>query len=206
MEELYRDILSFGCLRVFRHFTTYLRGREELLITIRSEESISSGRNFCLENRSSKSALPPASPSSSETKKVKSNETLFLLGAYGRYAWPYIWLRSDTEGCNHEFNKDRPVDLQTLRDWKIKGTKVWDIVEELISLKAPGVVNPFEVDFAALNKLQPLERATMAGATAAFLQKLLLEREQDYTQHVMDDLKRLLVCHFQHMATLLPGT
>ncbi|EFJ22356.1 hypothetical protein SELMODRAFT_443244 [Selaginella moellendorffii] len=203
MEELYRDILSFGCLRVFRHFTTYLRGREELLITIRSEESIRRRKGAVVEEIFAWRIAPLNRLC---LQQVKSNETLFLLGAYGRYAWPYIWLRSDTEGCNHEFNKDRPVDLQTLRDWKIKGTKVWDIVEELISLKAPGVVNPFEVDFAALNKLQPLERATMAGATAAFLQKLLLEREQDYTQHVMDDLKRLLVCHFQHMATLLPGT
>lgn len=34
MDQFAKDALRFGCLRGFKHFTTYLRGREELLLTI----------------------------------------------------------------------------------------------------------------------------------------------------------------------------
>lgn len=34
MDEFYRDALRFGCLQGFKHFSLYLRGREELLVTV----------------------------------------------------------------------------------------------------------------------------------------------------------------------------
>ena len=34
MEEFYKDALRFGCLQGFKHFSLYLRGREELLVTV----------------------------------------------------------------------------------------------------------------------------------------------------------------------------
>ena len=35
LDEFYRDTLRFGCLRGFRYFSLYLRGREELFVTMR---------------------------------------------------------------------------------------------------------------------------------------------------------------------------
>ena len=66
MEEFYRDLLRFGCLRGFKHFVLYLRGREELLVTVRR---------------------PPS-----------GEGVPYLVGAYARYNFPYVWLRTAGTG------------------------------------------------------------------------------------------------------------
>ena len=47
MEDFSRDCLRIGCLRAFLHFSLTLRGREELVVTVRTQVSdfaCSSGR------------------------------------------------------------------------------------------------------------------------------------------------------------------
>jgi len=34
LDDFYKDCLRFGCLKCFKHFSLYLRGREELLVTV----------------------------------------------------------------------------------------------------------------------------------------------------------------------------
>jgi hypothetical protein len=37
MEDFSRDCLRIGCLRAFVHFSLTLRGREELVVTVRTQ-------------------------------------------------------------------------------------------------------------------------------------------------------------------------
>lgn len=39
--------------------------------------------------------LVPASPASREAENESPSETVFLVGAYAKYEWPYVWLRSN---------------------------------------------------------------------------------------------------------------
>ena len=48
--------------------------------------------------------------------------TLFLVGAYARYNWPYVWVRSNLGKFGQgTADKDLPLDLRTTTHWKDKG-------------------------------------------------------------------------------------
>ncbi|CAG8633722.1 4502_t:CDS:2, partial [Cetraspora pellucida] len=116
------DCLSAGCLKGFKHFEVYLRGREELLLRVyidgqkrnSTEEScrlkynslslakFQSNALFSPKTRRTLSngseflemTLPPSSPLDEELEKDESNH-VFLIAGYARYKCPYVWLRSN---------------------------------------------------------------------------------------------------------------
>ncbi|GFH31770.1 predicted protein, partial [Haematococcus lacustris] len=64
-------------------------------------------------------ALPPASPATRELDVYNTDVTVFLIGAYAKYNWPYVWLRSLTH--NHvEDEIDSPLDLPSTKNWKAR--------------------------------------------------------------------------------------
>jgi hypothetical protein len=67
--------------------------------------------------------MPPASPAVVGSSHQDSPEhTLFLVGAYARYNWPYVWVRSNLGKFGQgTADKDLPLDLRTTTQWKDKG-------------------------------------------------------------------------------------
>lgn len=139
--------------------------------------------------------LVPASPASREAVNESPTETVFLVGAYAKYNWPYVWLRSNHlsrsggrlgsvfsgppggspgEGGAANDTRDLPLDLITTQRWELGKHRVWDIVEELVNMNVfPNPANPFAVDHAALRRLPAVERFLTTGAMVSFLRDLL---------------------------------
>ena len=67
MENFSKQILRLGAMKGFRHVSFYLRGREELLVTVRS-------------------------PVGDTGSAVSAEQTVFLLAGYELYQRPYVWV------------------------------------------------------------------------------------------------------------------
>ncbi|CAG8491708.1 6761_t:CDS:2 [Funneliformis caledonium] len=118
------DCLSVGCLKGFKHFEVYLRGREELLLRVyidsnnKTKSNLESNRlnynslslaksqsnalfspktrrtNFLSNGFDMDIILPPSSPLDKDLEKDETNHA-FLIAGYARYKCPYVWLRSN---------------------------------------------------------------------------------------------------------------
>ena len=129
-------------------------------------------------------------------KDENPGETVFLVGAYAKYNWPYVWLRSNHDNRLSQSDKDLPLDLKTTQTWKKSGHRVWDIVEELVSMNIlPNPSNPFAVDHAKLAAQPPDERYLNSGAMVAFLRDLAVHSGAPYTAEIEADLAKLLHTH-----------
>jgi len=214
MEVFYKDCLRFGCLGEFKHFGLYLRGREELMVTVRLKTEL----DVCPTPQASRSAtfgelsqhVPPASPATREMDRVDPTETVFLIGAYARYNWPYVWLRSNLGKYGAQSaDKDLPLDLNTTSKWESHGYRVWDIVAELIRMNVlPNPDNPFEVDLASFDQMEPMQRMLRSAAMALFLRDLLLQNSKPppYRQLVQEDMLALLRIHYNALPDVAKGS
>ncbi|KAK6466491.1 hypothetical protein HHUSO_G36184 [Huso huso] len=127
LQQFLGDLVLLGSLQGFQYFQPWLRGKEELLLTVVNEDvgwrsprfpgsvasslsSSSSGgcsvnggvlgseeRARLLSSRISEGYLLPASPSDHELAVPEVNCTLFLLAGYAKYGRPYAWIRSNHE-------------------------------------------------------------------------------------------------------------
>lgn len=217
MDAFCRECLRFGCLKEFVHFSLYLRGREELLVTVHANTVSNTGtpskfsvppspiKMMLLENPADKSFhVPPASPAGHEGEKDE-NESMFLLGGYARYKCPYVWLRS----CSKQMQKkmtmdmDMPLKLNTTEQWKNGGVKAWDMVAEVVRLALkPPPPNPFKIDRLYYDTMADFERCLAAGAMASFLNELYMT-SPPYAQDVLDDLQFVLDLHFTTLPTFV---
>lgn len=208
LDQFYKDCLRLGSIQCFSNFSLYLKGREELVLTVYT----GNGNGLCPSPapicRSSlpgvaPGMLPPASPAGNELDVNNPEVTVFLIGAYAKYNYPYVWLRSTSRG-KVEDEIDSPLDLETTRNWKTQGLRVWHIVEELVFANIrSGVDNPFAVDFDKLESLPPLERSLQAGALASFLREMLLTN-CSYSEPLQGDLEKCLLIHFSSVVQHVP--
>ncbi|GBB88425.1 hypothetical protein RclHR1_00150021 [Rhizophagus clarus] len=118
------DCLSVGCLKGFKHFEVYLRGREELLLRVYIDSNKTTQPNISNRSRYNSNSLslaksqsnavfspktrrtlsngsdfmnallPPSSPLDKDLEKDETNH-VFLIAGYARYKCPYVWLRSN---------------------------------------------------------------------------------------------------------------
>ncbi|XP_078379583.1 uncharacterized protein LOC144662607 isoform X2 [Oculina patagonica] len=152
LQGFLNEMLRGGCLKGFKYFALYLRGREELICRVLNEPmspeiwSYYSSANSEKRRRGTSSfnfdnvtslprndlsgygfmdiGLPPASPSDKDIDLKDDKSTLFLIAAYARYSCPYVWVRS-----NHErlvaFSGDSGKEKQKDSPLKLKSTAEW---------------------------------------------------------------------------------
>ena len=128
-----------------------------------------------------RAAATPASPGGglSDAHLAAKGDVVYLVGAYARYNWPYVWLRAGGNNTGSDLHaqgaRDVPLELRTTAAWGDEGVHVWHVVHELIQRSfAVPPVSPFAVDRQALMRLPALQRALAAGALAAFFKEALL--------------------------------
>jgi len=178
-----RDCLSLGCLKGFKLFSLYLRGREELLVTIGSTDN-------------------------TQKKDVDefggSNNVVFLVGAYARYKCPFVWVRSNhtqLPSGKPTPSKDTPIELRTTAVWKTENIRLWDVIAEIVPLAFSNpaqISNPFEVDREFFQHLSPLDRFLNSGALLHFLKRIYLATDA-LAQLVLPDLQWLSDFHFANL-------
>ncbi|XP_044138831.1 uncharacterized protein LOC122929355 isoform X1 [Bufo gargarizans] len=216
LDNFLTDLSLLGSLQGFRYFQPWLRGREEILLTVVNEDlscppppspgSVSSEISYHLPTCSSDQStprgsglLPPASPCDREIAIPETHCTLFLLAAYAKYGRPYVWVRSNherftgTELCD----KDSPLMLPSYSQWDSKDVGVWHIVWDVVSAcVSPPPRNPLAVDFVYLKSLPLPERSLSSGALVSFFHSLLLREPRgtplfSYVWEELADLTRL---------------
>uniref|UniRef100_A0A665WKQ2 Si:dkey-19b23.7 n=1 Tax=Echeneis naucrates TaxID=173247 RepID=A0A665WKQ2_ECHNA len=196
-------------LQGFKYFQPWLRGKEELLLTVVNEDLVSfsvggkkkSGRShnltsapspwdwlispFVFRDPSSEEHLLPASPSEREIAVPEVNCTLFLLAGYVKYGRPYAWIRSNHErlvniGGTDSLVRDTPMKLKSISDWQTRGIRVWDIVSELVCLcTIPSPSNPFALDMRYIQSLPFPDRFLVTGALLNFLEMYVVYGNRD---------------------------
>lgn len=104
LSDFLAECLTVGCLRGFKHFELYLRGREELLVKIfnskktqsRQPSSKELAKKHTMKQKmrlkwQSTDNLPPASPCDRELERDPL-KTVFLIAGYARYKSPFVWV------------------------------------------------------------------------------------------------------------------
>eukprot|EP00158_Paraphelidium_tribonemae_P003649 Partr_v1_DN26279_c2_g1_i2_m48475 putative NA len=144
-----------------------------------------------------KEDIVPASPCDRELENDKS-KTAFLIAGYVRYERPYVWIRSHhyrllrkvdgepiSPGLDQPPSLDDPMKLQSVKDWKEKDIRVWDIVDEVLQVSAgTPLANPFAInhDYYNLNSL-PVS-VIQTGAMISFLKRLLSNGNCKYKDQI----------------------
>uniref|UniRef100_A0A8P4G2K2 Si:dkey-19b23.7 n=1 Tax=Dicentrarchus labrax TaxID=13489 RepID=A0A8P4G2K2_DICLA len=146
LQHFLSDLALLGSLQGFKYFQPWLRGKEELLLTVVNEDLVS----FFLNLHS--------------VPRQEVNCTLFLLAGYVKYGTA---LRLDTL-------QSRAPDFYTLLSQFcvfLSGVRIWDIVSELVCLcTVPSPSNPFALDMRYIKSLPLTDCFLVTGALLNFLE------------------------------------
>ncbi|XP_061525277.1 uncharacterized protein si:dkey-19b23.7 isoform X1 [Phycodurus eques] len=260
LQHFLADLALLGSLQGFKYFQPWLRGKEELLLTVVNEDlgwrspgfavsrasasggssssssdsSASSSSSPSLASRagsplsaepsqralasptraardpSSEEHLLPASPSEREMAVPEVNCTLFLLAGYVKYGRPHAWIRSNHERLvgvrgTDSVVRDTPMKLKSITDWQTGGSRVWDMVSELVSVcTVPFPSNPFALDMRYIRSLPVPERFLATGALLNFLETYAVcgNRDELHYDKVLEEVKPLRRLHVQTLLEL----
>lgn len=154
LQAFLNEMLRGGCLKGFKYFALYLRGREELICRVLnepmsreiwsyydapfSEKTRLKGKSsftFDSETKLPRNdlsgygfmdiGLPPASPSDKDIDLKDDKSTLFLIAAYARYNCPYVWVRSNHERLVAFCGDSSSKEKQKDSPLKLKSTVDW---------------------------------------------------------------------------------
>ncbi|KAG0177243.1 hypothetical protein DFQ29_005062 [Apophysomyces sp. BC1021] len=170
-----QECLAFGSLRGFKHFEVFLRGREELLLSVYDPKKTLPARRepstlmpvALLQHRVQEPK--PWSPADQDLKN-ENDRTVFLVAGYARYKCPYVWTT--------ENDTDNPLMLKTTTKWKTQETALWEIIWEIIAMTAD-VANPLALEKSYIDNLPIDESISLSGALVDFLQTVWIQAEPD---------------------------
>ncbi|RCH99887.1 hypothetical protein CU097_010763 [Rhizopus azygosporus] len=191
---LLQECLTLGTLRGFRHFDTFMRGREELVLRVYPITQSPTCSTLLPSEIDSRSMLPLPELTSplDEDLGRETERTVFLITGYAKYRCPYVWLRSHKELLiePNESDKENPLQLTTTDEWKLKDIKLWQIVAEIISLTIHAD-NPFEIDFGFLEQLPVQESRLLNHSLLKFLETVYVQSDDPFVDKVYQDITKL---------------
>lgn len=146
--------------------------------------------------------LPPASPSENEALEADPESTMFLIAGYARYQCPYVWVRSNHERLmrdgDNDSARDSPLKLESTSQWAHEDIKIWDIVEELVSINThPYPRNPFKVDRDYFRMRTGIDAVLGTASAINLLQRVLDTKSHRYDDLIVDDIRELSRIHFK---------
>ncbi|KAI9470520.1 MAG: hypothetical protein EXX96DRAFT_622731 [Benjaminiella poitrasii] len=187
-----QECLLLGTLRGFKHFETFLRGKEELILCIFTAQHHKSDRNSATlmpfsseaQQKSSSKMQPWTSPKLisllDKDLRKETDRVVFLVAGYTKYQCPYVWLRSfQDQLIQNQQRQDNPLFLSKTIDWKTQNVSLWEIVAELV-LITTNPKNPFEIDFDYIDSLPVEETVLLTSALLSFLETVWIEASPDY--------------------------
>uniref|UniRef100_A0A8C6UDP5 Si:dkey-19b23.7 n=1 Tax=Neogobius melanostomus TaxID=47308 RepID=A0A8C6UDP5_9GOBI len=229
LQHFLADLALLGSLQGFKYFQPWLRGKEELLLTIVNEDLVSFNTQTGAQDHppyayvstivrhdirggpcriSPEPHLPPAAVAVTAVRPPPEvNCTLFLVAGYVKYGRPYAWIRSNHErlvkiGGTDSLVKDTPMKLKSISDWQTRGIRVWDIVNELVSLcTVPSPANPFALDLRYIKSLPLPDRFLVTGALLNFLEMYIVygNRDEMHYDKVVEEVKSLRRLHIRSL-------
>uniref|UniRef100_A0A3B3YTC5 DUF7886 domain-containing protein n=1 Tax=Poecilia mexicana TaxID=48701 RepID=A0A3B3YTC5_9TELE len=230
LQHFLNDLALLGSLQGFKYFQPWLRGKEELLLTVVNEDLVTWAAGAAppcpgslgARQTSRRLTLTPGHSTHSTVNlspvrltlelllRQEVNCTLFLLAGYVKYGRPYAWIRSNHErlvsiGGMDSMVKDTPMKLKSITDWQTRGIRVWDIVSELVCLcTVPSPTNPLTLDMRYIKTLPLHDRFLVTGALLSFLETYLIygNRDELHYDKVVEEVKPLRRLHFQALLEL----
>eukprot|EP00039_Didymoeca_costata_P015276 m.257118 g.257118 ORF g.257118 m.257118 type:complete len:247 (-) comp16189_c0_seq4:1760-2500(-) len=232
LQQFASDMLKVGTVKGFKYFRFDIRGKEELLITVMNQprsitpmvspntsqsELPRNQESLMLSSRTQRRlsgfgyinvGLPPASPSDREIISTESQSTTFLIGAYARYGYPYVWMRTNHERLiriseDDPMAKDSPLKLKSTSDWASSSVRIWDVIHEIIEIcTQPNPSNPFAIDLDFFKSLTTVDRLLSTAAMVYFLQRVLDNGQHAFDAAILADLKQLNHTHFKTVFAL----
>ncbi|KAJ2785634.1 hypothetical protein H4R18_000450 [Coemansia javaensis] len=222
LNQFMADCMSVGALRGFRHFSTHIRSREEIILRVYRGTDPDAGSDavpICTATvydhvgrmhasdetkqviTSAKGRMARPLDISDRSLESDPHAVNFLIAGYQRYRCPYVWLRTDHERLvepddARDLDKDAPVLLNTVSCWRHYDIRPWDVIVEIICYTLdPWPENPFSVDHAYFDRLTVEERVVATGAMLEFLRRAYL-RHYFCSEVLLEDIKRLQHQHF----------
>ncbi|KAJ2698619.1 hypothetical protein H4R19_005584, partial [Coemansia spiralis] len=222
LNQFMADCMSVGALRGFKHFSTHIRSREEIILRVYRDADPDAdsdlvpicsatvhdhiGRVHASDDTkqilaAAKGRMARPFDVSDSSLATDAHGINFLIAGYQRYRCPYVWLRTDHERLveveeGQGLDKDAPVLLNTINCWRYYDIRPWDVIVEIICYTLdPWPENPFAIDYAYFDKLTVEERVVATGAMLEFLRRAYL-RHYFCSEILLTDIKRLQHQHF----------
>ncbi|KAJ1739735.1 hypothetical protein LPJ79_000316 [Coemansia sp. RSA 1821] len=217
LNQFMADCMSVGALRGFKHFSVYIRSREEIILRVFKDPSSTPrsdlapicsstvyehlSRVHAIEESkhtisSAKNRMEKPFDISNRSLEADSEGINFLIAGYQRYRCPYVWLRTDHErlvqlDADEELDKDAPVELNTINCWRNYDIRPWDVIVEIVCYALdPWPENPFAIDYEYFDRITMEERVVATGAMLEFLRRAYLRR-YFCSEILLEDIKRL---------------
>ncbi|CAJ0845085.1 6945_t:CDS:2, partial [Entrophospora sp. SA101] len=160
------DCLAVGCLKGFKRFELYLRGREELLLRVYIVHKSTNGSSIVDGNEKTSSTIY-------ESSRIKYNSLSLAKSHHDALFSP----KTRRTPLDNDLSKDESNIVFLIAGYaRYKYIKLWDIIEEVITLSlniAPE--NPFEINHSYYDTLPVEECAVSTGAMIDFLQKVYIK-------------------------------
>ncbi|KAI9357479.1 hypothetical protein BD770DRAFT_388825 [Pilaira anomala] len=209
-----QECLLLGSLRGFRHFETFVRGREELVLCVYANTHKNTFTTLMplpvLETYYSNKQVSQwnspelISPLDTDLRQEKER-TVFLVAGYAKYRCPYVWLRSHQEQLilsqpDQKEADDNPLQLTKTTEWKNSNVALWEIVSEILSMTT-STSNPFELDFDFIDHLPLEESVLLTGSLLEFLETVWVQADptNTFSDKVYQDIEILRSRHLDNM-------
>ncbi|KAJ2308204.1 hypothetical protein IWW54_004140 [Coemansia sp. RSA 2705] len=228
LNQFMADCMSVGALRGFKHFSAYIRSREEIVLRVfkdpdnppRSDlvpicsstvhehlHRVHAGDETKQLIAGARGRLAQPFDVSDASLAADAQGVNFLIAGYQRYRCPYVWLRTDHErlvqlDAGELLDRDAPVELNTINCWRNYDIRPWDVIVEIVCYALdPWPENPFAIDYAYFDKIPIEERVVATGAMLEFLRRAYLRR-YFCSEILLEDIKRLQRQHFHCLNAL----
>lgn len=172
------EMLRFGTVMGFKHFSMTLQGREEMVLKIKTSSKTNPESSFL---------LAAYARYNSPYVWLRSDDKVLLKMTGTR-------------------NIDSPLNLQSIYNWRNGNIHPWDVISELVQFCHNTTdMNPFAIHINHFHSMKT--KSHLYLSTAAMincLQKILLASPPNaqYAQHISKDIFRLIKLHFQELKIL----